>query len=124
MKTESGSFSAGMGGNGSKSYQCSACNSVVTYSDRLVVVSGSMRHGFANPIGVFCDFYTFSSCPGAVAFGTPTEEFSWFAGYFWNLALCKSCNSHLGWHYTADPQSEGLPEFWGILAHKILTRHS
>ena len=90
MQTRSSPFYAGIGGNGSKAYLCSACNSVITYSDRLVAVSGSKRHSFTNPAGVFCEFFTFSSCPGAVTFGDPTEEHSWFPGYSWSLALCKA----------------------------------
>jgi hypothetical protein len=120
MQTGSGNFTAGMGGNGSKAYRCLACNSVVTYSDRLVAVSGSKRHRFTNPAGVICEFLTFFSCPGAMTFGNPTEENSWFPGYGWNFALCQSCGNHLGWHYIAASMLEESPEFWGILVYQIV----
>jgi len=120
MQTGSGPLSAGIGGNGSKAYRCSACESVITYADRLIAVLGIKRHGFTNPAGVFCDFFTFSSCPGAITLGNPTEEYSWFYGYGWSLALCQSCSSHLGWHYKATSRLRGVPEFWGILVQRIL----
>ena len=120
MQTGSGPLSAGIGGNGSKVYRCSACNSVISGPDRLVAVSGAKRHWFTNPVGVLCDFFTFLSCPGAVAFGEPTEEHSWFPGYSWSFALCQGCGNHLGWHYKAASGWEEVPEFWGILVHQVL----
>ena len=120
MENGSGPFSAGIGGNGSKAYRCLACNSVITYSDRLVAVSDTKRHRFTNPAGVICDFLTFSSCPGAATFGDPTDEYSWFPGYSWSFALCQNCSNHLGWHYRAASKLPELPEFWGILIHRVL----
>ena len=121
MQITSGPLSAGIGGNGSKAYRCSACDSVITYSDRLVAVSGAMRHRFINPVGILCEFFTFSSCPGGITFGDPTEEHSWFPGYCWSLALCRGCGNHLGWHYRACLEFKDLPQFWGILVHQLLT---
>ena len=123
MQEGTGPLSAGIGGNGSKAYRCSACNSVITSSDRLVPVSGMNRHNFTNPAGVFCDFFTFSSCPGALAFGDPIVEHSWFPGYGWSVALCENCGNHLGWHYKAVSTLQELPEFWGILVDQVLLYH-
>jgi hypothetical protein len=120
MQTGSGPFSAGIGGNGSKSYRCSECNSVITYADRIIAVSGSKRHSFTNPAGVFCDFFTFSSCPGAFALGDPIVEHSWFPGYGWSLALCLGCGNHLGWLYKEVSTRQEVPEFWGILVTQVL----
>jgi len=113
----------GTGGNGTRAYRCMFCNSVITYSDRLIAVSDSQRHNFMNPAGLKCEFYTFSSCPGAVVFGYPTEEHTWFPGYSWSLAACDHCGSHLGWYYRSVSESKELPEFWGILVLKIRVHH-
>jgi len=108
-----------LGGNGNKAYQCVVCDSLITYSDRLITIQGSDRHLFVNPHGIECDFHTFSSCPGAVAVGEGTEEYSWFVGYQWRMAFCKNCGAHLGWHYEAISQILRPLNFWGILISNI-----
>src|SRR5208282_1989638 len=120
MQTVSSPLCSGTGGNGAKAYRCSFCISVITYSDRQIAVSDSKRHTFINPAGISCEFYTFSSCPGAITFGYATEEHTWFPGYIWSLALCRHCSTHLGWHYQSVTESEELTEFWGILVNQIL----
>lgn len=32
-----------------------------------------------------------------ISVGEPTLEFSWFPGYMWTIATCKTCGDHLGW---------------------------
>jgi hypothetical protein len=105
-------------GNGTKAYRCMFCKSVVTYSDQAIYILGNKVHSFTNPTGMRCDFYTFSSCLGAIAVGDATVEHTWFLGYRWSLALCQHCGSHLGWYYegTSDPRT-----FWGILIYHLLT---
>lgn len=109
----------GVGGNGSKSYQCISCGGHITDSDRLLPVGGTCRHLFVNPAGVECDFQTFYSCPGAMAFGDPTGEHSWFHGYSWRMAFCRRCGQHLGWHYEAVSNIERPQDFWGILVSHL-----
>lgn len=111
-----------IGGNGAKAYQCIACGGLVTYSDRLIPVGGRNRHLFVNPAGMECDFHTFYSCPGAVAFGEATGEHTWFSGYFWRMAFCHQCGQHLGWHYEAVYRHERPWEFWGILVSHLVSK--
>jgi hypothetical protein len=121
METLSGFPASDGGGNGTRSYKCAFCGSAVTYSDRFVEIAGSIAHSFTNPQGVRCDFHTFSSCPGLVAQGEATEEYSWFPGYKWSLALCRGCGNHLGWRYESVSGSDRPMVFWGILRCHILT---
>ena len=81
----------GIGGNGAKAFQCAACGGPVTRSDRLLPLGGKNRHLYTNPAGAECDFYTFHSCPGAIAPGEATEEYTWFPGYAWVLTekICR-----------------------------------
>ncbi|MGE5839219.1 MAG: cereblon family protein [Deltaproteobacteria bacterium] len=111
----------GAGGNGAKAFQCGACGSLITHSDRLVPLGGTVRHLFVNPGGVECDFYTFSSCQGAIAYGEPTEEHTWFPGYAWCMAFCRQCGQHLGWLYEGVASSRWSPGFWGLLVSRIVT---
>jgi hypothetical protein len=111
-----------VGGNGAKIYQCISCGVLITYSDRLLSVSGSHRHLFVNPSGVECDFHTFANCPGAVALGGATEDHTWFPGYRWRLAFCRLCGQHLGWHYEKVTVSASPGEFWGMLVSNLVVR--
>jgi len=120
MNNSSSSLFAETGGNGTRAYRCSECSSVVTYSDRLTAVSGSKTHTFTNPAGMRCDVQTFSSCPGAIAIGQPTGEYTWFPGYEWSLAVCRHCGSHLGWYYEAASEQTGPKDFWGILTYHLI----
>jgi hypothetical protein len=110
-----------MGGNGAKAYLCGACDGLVTHSDQLLAVEGNNRHVFVNPAGVECDFYTFSSCPGAIALGEATEAHTWFSGYEWCLAFCAHCGQHMGWHYEAVSAWKRPFTFWGILVSHLKT---
>jgi hypothetical protein len=120
----SGHFSTygATGGNGSKVYQCSSCNAVITYSDRLLQIGETYRHLFVNPLGIAFDFYTFTSCPGMLAHGAATEEHTWFPGYQWSFAFCHNCGQHLGWLYTAVSRQTRPGEFWGLLVTHLLAR--
>lgn len=33
--------------------------------------------------------------------GPETDEFTWFSGFRWRIALCGRCQVHLGWRFTA-----------------------
>ncbi len=113
-----------VGGNGSKAFQCGACGSLISQSDRLIRINGSNRHLFLNPEGMECDFHTFYSCPGAIALGEATDAYSWFSGYGWRMAFCGQCGQHLGWFYESVSVVERPREFWGILVSHLVTRHS
>ena len=91
----------------------------MTHSDQLLLVDGQNRHLFVNPAGVECDFYTFLSCPGAVAFGEATEAHTWFSGYGWRMAFCSHCGQHMGWYYEAVSALKRPVAFYGILVSHL-----
>jgi len=31
--------------------------------------------------------------------GAASDDFTWFAGFAWRVALCRACGEHLGWSY-------------------------
>jgi hypothetical protein len=110
-----------IGGNGAKAYVCGVCGGLMTRSDQLLLVNGQNRHFFVNPAGMECDFYTFSSCPGAMALGEATETHTWFSGYGWRMAFCTHCGQHMGWHYEAVSALKRPVAFWGILVSHLKT---
>lgn len=108
------------GGNGNMVFRCTICGALITYSDRLLTIDGKNRHQFTNPAGVECDFHTFYSCPGAIAVGEPTDEHTWFSGYWWRIALCRECGQHIGWFYEAVSRLVPPWSFWGILISQTI----
>lgn len=78
---------------------CRQCGRVITDMSKQIVVNGAHRHTFANPEGIVYEIGCFISAPGCVYTGTPTDEFTWFKGFSWRVALCQICLTHLGWLY-------------------------
>ena len=108
-------------GNGAEAFQCAACGEFIAHSAGLILLNGKMRHVFVNPAGLKCDFQTFDNCPGAIALGEATEEYTWFPGYAWTAAFCASCLLHLGWLYKGVSCNGRPPAFWGILVERVIT---
>ncbi len=100
-----------------KAVLCARCASEVTSLDERIAVSGSHAHSFANPHGFVFEIGCFNSAKGCTPSGPLSNEFTWFMGYSWRLAVCSSCLAHLGWLFV----SPGESEFMGlILDHLII----
>jgi peptide methionine sulfoxide reductase MsrB len=41
-------------------------------------------------------------------------EFTWFAGYAWQVGICGNCDAHLGWIFTSDPH-----RFYGLILERL-----
>jgi hypothetical protein len=93
---------------------CGACGGPVAEEAARIEVGGAHSHRFTNPAGFTYDVVCLrqTSC---YLQGTPTVEFTWFAGYAWSFALCGSCHTHLGWFY------EGPAKFFGLIADRLVT---
>lgn len=88
---------------------CKVCGRAVTGRDQKIAVNGSHTHTFFNPAGIVYELGCFTTAPGCHSAGEATSEFTWFAGYVWRFALCRQCNSHLGWFFeTAESSFFGL----------------
>ena len=46
--------------------------------------------------------------PGAAPAGGASDEFTWFPGYSWRIALCRDCGRHMGWQFLGDDDFFGL----------------
>lgn len=76
---------------------------------------------FPNPYGQMRVILTVKDARSIVAAGDPTTEFTWFAGYAWQVAYCASCREHLGWLFetaSVDPPRR----FWGLLKDALVER--
>jgi hypothetical protein len=79
--------------------RCRLCRGPVTAEDDRAVVEGEHVHRRTNPAGIEFEFGCFLAAPGAQVVGEPTFEFTWFPGRAWAYSLCRSCGTHLGWHF-------------------------
>lgn len=94
---------------------CAACDAPVTSQDAAIEVQGAHAHTFTNPHGYVFDVLCFSEAPGCRARGGATTEFTWFAGYAWQVATCASCAEHLGWRYSV----RGRAAFYGLIRQRL-----
>ncbi|MGB3221619.1 MAG: cereblon family protein [Desulforhopalus sp.] len=78
---------------------CKTCGNTITGRDQKIAVRGAHAHTFFNPAGIVFEIGCFSTAPGCRRVGEATSDFTWFAGYFWRFAICKKCQSHLGWQF-------------------------
>ncbi len=94
-----------------KSIRCKSCSHTITTAELAIQPH---EHTFRNPAGFSFHVLCFSEAEGAADVGPPTTAASWFPGYAWTFAICKQCNTHLGWWY------RGKDRFAGLIATRLL----
>ena len=97
---------------------CAACEGTITRTRWAISRNGDHEHTVFNPAGQIFRVVCFKEAPGTQAVGVPTDEFTWFKGHTWQLALCRTCNTHIGW------QDSGGDIFFGLIKPKLSTRRS
>lgn len=95
---------------------CRQCRQVITSPAERIAVQGSHRHTFANPHGIVYEIGCFRSARGCQYVGPATEEWSWFGGFSWRIAICGRCLTHLGWLY----QKTGYESFYGLILDRLV----
>lgn len=96
--------------------RCRQCRQIITSSAERIPVQGSHHHTFANPHGVVFHIGCFQSVRGCGYVGPATEEFTWFRGYRWRIAVCSMCLTHLGWLFV----SQGGHVFNGLILDRLV----
>jgi len=99
---------------GRKVVLCRRCGREITLRDNIVVVDGSTDHTFFNQAGVVFEVICFNSVFGCITHGSPSDEFTWFPGYAWQIASCINCQTHLGWLF-----SKAGTSFWTLIKKTI-----
>jgi len=94
---------------------CRRCDHPITRQADLIAVDGSREHTFFNPAGIVFEIRCFSRAPGCRLEGAPSSDFTWFAGYRWQLALCLSCLTHLGWYFSGADAAG----FFGLIRNRL-----
>jgi hypothetical protein len=94
---------------------CRQCRLRLTRPSERISVNGSHSHTFANPSGVVFEIGCFRMVSGLHFIGPPSYEFPWFAGYSWQIVICNTCQSHLGWWF----QGPETSQFFGLILDRL-----
>ena len=95
---------------------CRQCLQVITSPAERIVVQGSHQHTFANPHGIIYEIGCFRTVIGCGYAGPASDEFSWFRGFSWRIAVCTMCLTHMGWLF----MSSGSERFNGLILDRLL----
>lgn len=88
---------------------CAACGQPVTKVSEKIEVLG--RHDHAFPYyGEIIPLGCFRNATGCLGVESISKGYSWFRGYAWQIQVCLSCFSQLGWKYISDKDS-----FYGLM---------
>jgi hypothetical protein len=93
---------------------CAHCGHHITSRHQRIGVLGTHEHRFMNPGGFLFHIGCFAEAAGCAIIGTPSDDYPWFPGYSWRLALCGACADHLGWHFQSP---EGA--FYGLRLDRL-----
>lgn len=92
---------------------CRRCGASVAREEDRIEIGDSSLHTFVNPHGMVFRVTCFADAHGCVETGAPTLHYSWFPGCAWQVALCRACQTHLGWRFSGDD------EFWGLIDDRV-----
>ncbi|XP_027079727.1 uncharacterized protein [Coffea arabica] len=100
--------------------RCKTCeNLIARRSDMLVMSSDGPLGAYVNAHGYVHEVMTLHKANGLAVIGAPVKEHSWFPGYAWSIAECATCESQMGWLFTATKKKLKPRSFWGIRSSQV-----
>jgi len=102
-----------------KALYCRACSARITDPNQSIAINGRHQHAFFNPAGIAFEIRCFQTAPGVLPLEAPSKDFSWFPGFSWQIAICLSCQVHLGWRFVSDTANQA---FYGLIASRLRSR--
>uniref|UniRef100_A0A672M9D6 Protein cereblon-like n=1 Tax=Sinocyclocheilus grahami TaxID=75366 RepID=A0A672M9D6_SINGR len=75
---------------------------------------------YVNPHGYVHETLTVYKANNLNLIGRPSTLHSWFPGYAWIIAQCRTCGSHMGWKFSAVKKDLSPPRFWGLTRSALL----
>jgi hypothetical protein len=98
-----------------RSILCAACGHAVTAERERISVLEAHEHRFMNPAGLLFHIGCFARAEGCLVIGSPSDDYPWFPGFTWQIALCGACGDHLGWRF----QSGEGASFFGLCLDRL-----
>lgn len=100
--------------------RCRNCQTVIARrSDMLVMSSDGPLGAYVNPHGFVHEVMTLYRATGLVYRGPAVKEYSWFPGYAWTTINCATCETQMGWLFTATNKNLKPRLFWGIRSSQV-----
>uniref|UniRef100_A0A6N2L0A8 Protein cereblon n=1 Tax=Salix viminalis TaxID=40686 RepID=A0A6N2L0A8_SALVM len=100
--------------------QCKTCKTVIAQRSDMVVMSTEGPLGaYVNSHGYVHEIMTLQKANGLALIGQAIVEYSWFPGYAWTIAECASCETQMGWLFTATKKKLKPQSFWGIRSSQV-----
>lgn len=93
---------------------CAVCGAYISDDRFKTSIDGRHIHTRSNPLDQRFSFGCFSAAPGSSAYGTPTDEFSWFSACRWRFAHCGRCGVQLGWQFS------GAQSFYALVLEQLM----
>ena len=94
---------------------CAQCEYPITSDRERIQIRDRHEHTCTNPHGFAYRIGCFRKAWGCLGLGAPESYWSWFPGYSWQLALCRSCHGHLGWMFRA-----AADRFYGLILDRLI----
>ena len=110
MAKEQSEPSRGTTTAGDDALRCAVCGHRITERAYRSEMAGAHEHVFVNPHGFTFRVGCFVAAPGCKYVGETSEAFSWFPGWSWQIAICGSCRTHVGWIFRL-----GGDQFHGLI---------
>jgi len=95
---------------------CMFCRQRITSEDKAIQINNRHCHTYSNPAGTRFRIGCFSSAAGCQHHSHPTEEYTWFKGFSWQVALCTNCQTQMGWYY----RSAAAMSFYGLILDYLI----
>lgn len=95
--------------------RCATCEHPVAKRDDRFAMNDRLDHVFTNPNGNTFHIGCWRAAAGCVGFGPESDEWAWFEGFSWQVAVCRGCAAHLGWFFRRDESS-----FAGLILPRLL----
>lgn len=93
---------------------CASCGHQITRERERISVLDAHEHRFMNPAGLIFHVGCFARADGCMAIGQPSDDYPWFPGWDWQVALCAACAEHLGWRFQS-----GTDSFFGLCLDRL-----
>ncbi|CAH2060857.1 unnamed protein product [Thlaspi arvense] len=100
--------------------RCKHCQTVIARrSDMLVMSSDGPLGAYVNPYGYVHEIMTFYKANDIALSGRAVKKDSWFPGYAWTIANCATCETQLGWLFTATNKKLKPSSFWAVRGSQV-----
>ncbi|XP_038666633.1 protein cereblon isoform X1 [Scyliorhinus canicula] len=103
---------------------CKRCyhTEITTKNDIFSLSLYGPMAAYVNPHGYVHETLTVYKANNLNLIGRPSTQHSWFPGFAWTIAQCRTCGSHMGWKFTATKKDMLPQRFWGLTRSALQPR--